>query len=92
MGRVLSQAGLHCKPRRTCKAPRVSEQAQTVAPHQLNRELTVQAPDTVYVGDMASLPTSEGWLYLAVVLDVCSRAVVGWSRVEHMRAELVIQA
>ena len=38
------------------------------------------------------LPTGEGWVYLAVVLDLCSRAVVGWSMADHMRAELVPQA
>jgi len=92
IGRVLAQAGLRCKTRRKFKAPRVAEQAQTVAPNQLNREFTVHAPDTVYVGDITYLPTGEGWLYLAVVLDLCSRAVVGWSMANHMRAELVNQA
>jgi len=92
IGRVLAQAGLRCKTRRKCKAPRVSEQAQTIAPNQLNREFTVQDPDTIYVGDITYLPTGEGWLYLAVVLDLCSRAVVGWALANHMRAELVNQA
>jgi putative transposase len=92
IGRLLTQAGLCCKTRRKFKAPRVSGQAQTIAPNQLNREFTVQAPDTVYVGDITYLPTGEGWLYLAVVLDLCSRAVVGWSMANHMRAELVNQA
>jgi transposase InsO family protein len=41
---------------------------------------------------MTYLPTGEGWLYLAVVLELCSRAVVGWSMADHMRAELVKQA
>src|SRR5262249_48217777 len=90
--RVLAPAGLHCETRRKCKAPRVSEQAQPVAPNQLNREFTVHVPDTVYVGDITYLPTGEGWLYLAMVLDLCSRAVVGWSMANHMRAELVTQA
>ena len=63
-----------------------------MAPHQLNRELTVQAPNTIYVGDITYLPTGEGWWYLAVVLDLCSRAVVGWSMADHRRAELVNQA
>jgi len=67
-------------------------QAQTVAPNQLNREFTVPTPDTVYVGDITYLPTGAGWLYLAVVLALCSRAVVGWSMANHMRAELVTQA
>jgi putative transposase len=92
IGRVLAQAGLRCKTRRKFKAPRVSEQAQTIAPNQLNREFTVQDLDTIYVGDITYLPTGEGWLYLAVVLDLCSRAVVGWSMANHMRAELVNQA
>ena len=63
-----------------------------MAPNQLNREFTVHSPDTVYVGDITSLPTGEGWLSLAVVLERCSRAVVGWSMATHMRAELVNQA
>ena len=92
IGRLLSQAGLRCKTRRRFKAPIAAGQAQAVAPNQLNREFTVQVPDTVYVGDITYLPTGEGWLYLAVVLDLCSRAVVGWSMADHMRAELVNQA
>jgi transposase InsO family protein len=92
IGRVLAQAGLHCKTRRKFKAPTTAGQAQTVAPNQLNREFTVSAPDTVYVGDITYLPTGEGWLYLAVVLDLCSRAVVGWAMADHMRTELVNQA
>jgi putative transposase len=92
IGRVLAQAGLRCKTRRKFKAPSAAGQAQTVAPNQLQREFTVEAPDKVYVGDITYLPTGEGWLYLAVVLDLCSRAVVGWSMADHMRAELVTQA
>jgi transposase InsO family protein len=92
IGRLLSQAGLRCKTRRRFKAPIAAGQAQTVAPNQLKRECTVQVPDTVYVGDITYLPTGEGWLYLAVVLDLCSRAMVGWSMADHMRAALVSQA
>ena len=92
IGRVLHQAGLRCKTRRKVKAPLAAGQAQTVAPNQLNREFTVPTPDTIYVGDITSLPTGEGWLYLAVVLDLGSRAVVGWSMANHMRAALVNQA
>ena len=92
IGRVLAQAGLRCNTQRRFKAPTASGQAQTVAPNQLNREFTGPAPDTIYVGDITSLPTGEGWLYLAVVLDLCSRAVVGWSMADHRRAELVNQA
>jgi transposase InsO family protein len=92
IGRLLAQAGLRCKTQRKFRAPKSSGQAQTVAPNQLNRAFTVTEPDTVYVGDITYLPTGEGWLYLSVVLDLCSRAVVGWSMADHMRAELVNQA
>ena len=92
IGRVLAQAGLRCHTRRKFKAPTAAGQAQPVAPNQLNREFTVQVPDTVYVGDITYLPTGEGWLSPAIVLDLCSRAVVGWSMADHMRAELVNQA
>jgi putative transposase len=89
IGRRLPQAGLRCKTRRTCTVPPTAGQAQTVAPHQLDREFPVHAPDTVYVGDRTSLPTGEGWLYLAIVLARCSRAGGGWSMANHRRAELV---
>jgi putative transposase len=92
IGRILAQAGLRCTTRRRVKAPMAAGQAHTVAPNLLNREFTGQAPDKVYVGDITSLPTGEGWVYLAVVLDLCSRAVVGWAMADHMRAELVKQA
>jgi len=89
IGHVLAQAGFRCKTRRKFKAPTSAGQVQTVAPNQLNREFTVVEPDTISVGDITYLSTGEGWLYLAVVLDLCSRAVVGWSMANHMRAELV---
>ena len=92
IGRMLNQAGLRCKTRRKFKAPMAAGQAKTVAPNQLNREFTVPTPDTVYVGDITYLPTGAGWLYLAVVLELGSRAVVGWSMANHRRAELVTQA
>ena len=92
MGRLLTQAGLRCKTRRKFKAPTAAGQAQTVAPNQLHRAFPVPAPNTVYVGDIPSLPTGEGWRYLAIGLELYSRAVVGWSMANHMRGELVPQA
>jgi transposase InsO family protein len=52
----------------------------------------VHAPEKVYVGDIPSLPPGEGWLALAVVLDLGSRAVVGWAMANHMRPACVPQA
>jgi putative transposase len=68
-GRVLVQSGPHGKTRRRFKAPGDAGQAQTLTPNQRHRELTVSVPDTAYVGDRTSLPTGDGWLYLAGVLD-----------------------
>jgi putative transposase len=89
IGGILAQAGLPCKTRRNRKAPLAAGQAQTVAPDQRPREWIVPKPDMVYVGAMTYLPTGAGWLDRAVVLDLDSRAVVGGSRADHMRAEWV---
>ena len=50
------------------------------------------APDTVWVGDITSIATDEGWLFLAVVIDLFSRQVIGWSMREHMTRDIVIDA
>jgi putative transposase len=92
IGRVRAQAGLRCKTRRRGKASTATGHAQTVAPHQLNRAFTVSQPDTVDVGDITSLPTGDGWRSRAIVLDLGSRAVVGWAMANHMRAALVNRA
>lgn len=69
-----------------------SNHALPVAPNLLARQFTVSAPNTVWVGDMTCIPTEEGWLYLAVVLDLFSRRIVGWSMGEAITAELACRA
>ena len=56
-----------------------------IAPNLLYRNFTVAAPNRVWAGDMTYIQTEEGWLYLAVVLDLFSRRIVGWSLREDMR-------
>ncbi len=63
-----------------------------VAPNLLNRQFDVKAPNQVWVTDITYLATATGWAYLAVVLDLFSRRVVGWAVSDHMRTELVQQA
>ena len=63
-----------------------------IAPNLLKRNFHVSAPNSVWAADITYLPTREGWLYLAVVLDLFSRRVVGWAMAEHLRAELAISA
>jgi putative transposase len=64
----------------------------TTAPNLLQREFTVALPDQVWVTDITYIRTHEGWLYLAVVIDLYSRAVVGWSMKSTMATELVLDA
>lgn len=62
------------------------------APNWLNQDFSSPAPNRKWVGDITYIDTAEGWLYLAVVLDLFSRRVVGWAMDEHMTASLVHQA
>jgi putative transposase len=63
-----------------------------VAPNRLDRNFTVAAPNTAWSGDITYIATGEGWLYLAVVIDLFSRQVVGWSMRPDMRRNLVVDA
>ena len=63
-----------------------------VAPNLLKRDFLPAEPNRIYVGDITYIPTKEGWLYLAVVIDLFSRKVVGWSMDKWMKAELVNDA
>jgi transposase InsO family protein len=69
-----------------------SNHALPTALNLLARNFTVDAPNTVWVGDLTYIPTGEGWLYLAVVLDLYSRRIVGWSMGEAITAELACRA
>ncbi|WKK21351.1 IS3 family transposase [Streptomyces olivoreticuli] len=71
----------------------VSEPSATPVPDLLRRDFTAQAPNTKYVGDITYLPVGGGqFLYLATVLDLCSKRLAGWSIADHMRTELVTDA
>jgi putative transposase len=61
-------------------------------PDLLERDFTAEEPDTRWVTDISYVPTAQGWVYLAVLLDLCSKAVVGWAADTHMRTELVTDA
>ena len=62
------------------------------APDLVDRDFTATAPNQLWVTDITFIPTSAGFLYLAVVLDAWSRKIVGWSMANHLRAELVVDA
>ena len=62
------------------------------APDLVNRKFTAEGPNQLWVADITFVPTAAGFLYLAVVLDACSRKIVGWSMANHLRTELVLDA
>lgn len=92
IGRLMRQAGLFCKTKRRFKATTNSSHNKPVAPNLLDRQFEVSEPDRYYVGDITYIATLEGWLYLAVVIDLFSRQIVGWSMDERMKAKLVNDA
>lgn len=63
-----------------------------IAPNRLNRQFSAQRPDEKWVADITYIDTAEGWLYLALVLDVFSRKIVGWAMETHLQTTLVEQA
>lgn len=69
-----------------------SKHDHPIASNLLDRNFEVKTLDTVWLCDITYIPTDEGWLYLAGVMDLCSRRIVGWSMASHMRVELVMDA
>ncbi len=92
VGRLMQEEALEVQTKRKFKMTTDSNHNKPIAPNLLEREFTVATPDTVYVGDITYIPTREGWLYLAVVIDLFSRAVVGWAMGARMKADLVNDA
>jgi len=92
VGKLMKQQQLSCKTRRKFKVTTDSKHQLPIAENILKREFDATQPDQKYVGDITYLWTQEGWLYLAVVIDLFSRRVVGWSMDNNMKATLVNDA
>ena len=92
VARVMRQAGLAGVSRR--KGPRTTRRDAQArpAPDLVERVFHADAPDRLWVADITYVPTLAGFLYLAIVLDVFSRRIVGWSMAGHLRTELVLDA
>jgi putative transposase len=84
--------GIRAKGKRRFKVTTDSHHDLPIAANLLNRQFAVDVPDRVWVGDITYIATDEGWLFLAVVIDLFSRQVVGWSMREHMTRDIVIDA
>ena len=90
--RLMRQQGLKARRRRHRTVTTDSQHSDPVAPNLLDREFSAPAPNAKWVTDITGVWTAEGWLYVAVVLDLFSRLVVGWAMAAHRDAELVEQA
>jgi transposase InsO family protein len=106
--RALREAGVHCGRNRIARLrqlngivarrvrrfrlSRAARQSAPPAPNLLDRHFHADRPDRTWVGDVTFVPTREGWLYLAVLIDLYSRKVVGWAMGERQNQQLVIDA
>ena len=88
----MRRQGLRAKAAKKFKATTNSKHDLPVAPNLLQQNFTATAPNRKYVSDITYLWTGEGWLYLATVIDLYSRLVVGWAMSERMTAQLVCDA
>lgn len=88
----LRRQGLRPVYRRPYRITTDSDHAKPVAPNVLDRRFDGWKPNQAWVGDITYIDTNQGWLYLACVMDLASRRIVGWSMSERMKADLVLQA
>ncbi len=89
---LMRKAGIECKQRRRYRVTTDSRHRLSVAKNILNRAFGVAKPNRAWVTDITCLWTLEGWLYVAAVVDLFSRRMVGWSTNNHMRESLVSDA
>lgn len=92
VARLMRENGIRAKQARRFKATTDSDHNDPVAPNLLDREFHVDVPDRVWVADLTYIWTREGWLYLAVILDLFSRRVVGWSMSKRITSQLTLEA
>ena len=88
----MCDAGIQGVTRRKWTKTTVRDENERAAPDLVDRDFTATGPDQLWVADITYIPTWAGFLYLAVVMDVWSRRVVGWAMATHLRTELVLDA
>ena len=90
--RLMQENGIKAKHKRRFKVTTDSKHNLPIAPNLLDRNFAPAGPNQVWASDITYLWTDEGWLYLAIVLDLFNREVVGWSLKPHMTADIVTDA
>ena len=89
VARLMKAAGLQGRVRRRFKVTTDSKHERPIAPNTLQRAFHAESSDSVWCADITYVPTAAGWVYLAAILDLATRMIVGWSMATHMRTELV---
>jgi putative transposase len=92
VARLRRAHGIEAKRMRRFRYGYANRQSEGIAPNHLQRNFHTESPDRVWVGDGTFIATREGWLYLAVLVDLYSRKVVGWAMGSQMNRQLVIDA
>lgn len=90
--RLMASDGLAGRCGRRKVRTTVRDRSAALAGDLVNRRFDRDMLDTLWVGDATYIPTGEGWLYLATVIDACSRRLLGWSMTDHLRTELCLDA
>ena len=92
VARVMRELGLRGRTPRRFRRTTDSRHTKRIAPNLLERDFNVPAPNQVLAGDITYIPTTDGWLYLAVLLDLHSRRVVGWAMSDCIDTQLALSA
>jgi putative transposase len=92
VARLMRENGLHGCVRGRRRSTTRRQEETPPAPDLVDRRFLAASPDRLWLADITYLPTREGFLYLAFILDACSRTLVGWAMATHLRAELVVDA
>jgi transposase InsO family protein len=93
VARLMRQHGLRARQKRRFRpATTQSQHPLPIAENWLAKVPTPARPNQIWVGDITYLPTGEGWLYLAIILDACSRKIVGWQTGDSLESSLVTEA
>ena len=92
VARLMRLRGLRAKQTKTYKTTTRRNEADPVAPNVLGRDFEADGPNEKWSSDISYIPTEEGWLYLAVTIDLYSRRVVGWAMSDRMTTDLTLRA
>jgi putative transposase len=92
VARLMRAEGLRAKQARRFRSTTKRNESHRAAPNLLQRDFATERPDQKWLADITYIPTSQGWLYLAAILDLFGRRVVGWAMAERMTTDLTLRA